>query len=150
MSTFIAIYEDGQIMSKPTVKEIFDLPGKYTVFSVGSEGNHTLNDPNGICFYETADKPAKLRMNNLEWVDFKFFGGGFKLFFYDYTTQKIEDRTTYNKTYPLVIKDVLDFLKVASSFPDIRTYYEYNKLKRENENLKTEVERLKNKLVQTS
>lgn len=141
MSTFIAIYENGQIESKSTLEEIFNLPGKYKAFSIGTNENRKLNDPLGICYYKAIDKPSKLKIGNLEWINIKFVKNRFDLSIYDHSTEQIEIKISYKVGYyPEIIKEVLEFITIASKFPNLKTYKEYVDLKKENLRLTRELE----------
>jgi len=134
---FVAIYNNKEFTERNSIRDLFNLPGQYAVYSINDTGIMRWNDRN--------TKEA-LKINNFEATKFKHHLLGSEIQIFDHGTNKIHQfYTKAGRHLPIIIELIKD-LEIASTCPNFEAYLEIEILRNENKRLKLENEKLKSKL----
>ena len=149
MSTFYAIYENGEILRKEgadAIHAVFSLPGKYSVFQADSidKGSYELGV--NLFFINPDRKKDNLRIEHLQLI-----GMNKKFDFYEIKvfcdkSQLPFTFNTHEKNLYVALGKAISILNKAVKFRTFDAFIETAKTELENENLKKDVKKLSDEI----
>lgn len=134
---FVAIYNNKEFTERNSIRDLFNLPGQYKVYSI-SDG--------GIMHWKDRNTKQALKINNFEVTKFRHLLLSSEIEIFDHGTNKIHPLSTKSGKLVSIITELINDLEKASKYPSLEAYLEIDFVKDENRRLKLENERLKIKL----
>lgn len=127
---FIAIYGDGNPVTKPDLDSAFSLPGNYYVFSCGA--TLQVNSEDGVLFYNKDKKVKKFKIKNLELINIEKINNNNNTFLFsihDNQSDSVKLIYTNYKLFEYALGFLVNTIIIASLFPNWETYESVTKIK---------------------